>query len=112
MSLRGDGNGFVIRRDFSASVRVRPPAPNSEIYANKEDAKLTGVLGAFPPLYAGVAQLVEQLICNQQVGGSSPSTSSKGIQTTLIVWRGCKLLKLGQLDILDGDDLRQVRMTA
>ena len=24
---------------------------------------------------AGVAQLVEQLICNQQVGGSSPSTS-------------------------------------
>ena len=27
-------------------------------------------------LHAGVAQLVEQLICNQQVGGSSPSTSS------------------------------------
>ena len=27
-------------------------------------------------VYAGVAQLVEQLICNQQVGGSSPSTSS------------------------------------
>ncbi len=26
---------------------------------------------------AGVAQSVEQLICNQQVGGSSPSTSSK-----------------------------------
>ena len=26
--------------------------------------------------FAGVAQLVEQLICNQQVGGSSPSTSS------------------------------------
>jgi hypothetical protein len=25
---------------------------------------------------AGVAQLVEQLICNQQVGGSSPSASS------------------------------------
>ena len=25
---------------------------------------------------AGVSQLVEQLICNQQVGGSSPSTSS------------------------------------
>ena len=28
---------------------------------------------------AGVAQLVEQLICNQQVGGSSPSTSSTQI---------------------------------
>ncbi len=27
--------------------------------------------------YAGVAQLVEQLICNQQVRGSSPFTSSK-----------------------------------
>ena len=27
-------------------------------------------------LNAGVAQLVEQLICNQRVGGSSPSTSS------------------------------------
>ena len=27
--------------------------------------------------YAGLAQLVEQLICNQQAGGSSPSTSSK-----------------------------------
>ena len=27
--------------------------------------------------YAGVAQLAEQLICNQQVAGSSPITSSK-----------------------------------
>ena len=26
--------------------------------------------------WAGVAQLVEQLICNQQVGGSSPFASS------------------------------------
>ena len=30
---------------------------------------------------AGVAQLVEQLICNQQVGGSNPSTSSTDKQT-------------------------------
>ena len=30
--------------------------------------------------FAGVAQLVEQLICNQQVGGSSPSTSSSNFQ--------------------------------
>ena len=29
--------------------------------------------------YAGIAQSVEQLICNQQVGGSSPSTSSTHI---------------------------------
>ena len=32
---------------------------------------------------AGVAQLVEQLICNQQVGGSSPSTSSKSRKAQL-----------------------------
>ena len=31
---------------------------------------------AVGPVLAGVAQLVEQLICNQQVGGSNPSTSS------------------------------------
>ena len=30
-----------------------------------------------PDLLAGVAQLAEQLICNQQVAGSSPITSSK-----------------------------------
>ena len=29
-------------------------------------------------LIAGVAQLVEQLICNQQVGGSSPFSGSEG----------------------------------
>ena len=31
---------------------------------------------ASPVSYAGVAQLAEQLICNQQVAGSSPFTSS------------------------------------
>ena len=30
-------------------------------------------------IFAGIAQLVEQLICNQQVGGSSPSTGSTHI---------------------------------
>ena len=29
-------------------------------------------------VYAGVAQSVEQLICNQPVGGSSPFASSRG----------------------------------
>ena len=32
---------------------------------------------------AGVAQSVEQLICNQQVGGSSPSTSSTVYQVNM-----------------------------
>ena len=31
----------------------------------------------YNPNVAGVAQLVEQLICNQPVGGSSPSTSNQ-----------------------------------
>ena len=41
-----------------------------------EDCK-SFILGSNPsaPIQAGVAQLVEQLICNQQVGGSSPFTS-------------------------------------
>ena len=30
-------------------------------------------------IYAGVAQLVEQLICNQPVVGSSPTISSKSV---------------------------------
>ena len=37
----------------------------------KRSARIGNAVGT-----AGVAQLVEQLICNQQVGGSSPSTSS------------------------------------
>lgn len=32
-----------------------------------------------PLLYAGIAQLVEQLIRNEQVAGSSPITSSKSV---------------------------------
>ncbi len=39
---------------------------------------------------AGVAQLVEQLICNQQVGGSSPSTSS-------IMWESSRAAKGNRL---------------
>ena len=35
---------------------------------------------------AGVAQLVEQLICNQQVGGSSPSTSSTPFEQRTILY--------------------------
>ena len=33
-------------------------------------------MGRRPHLIAGVAQLVEQLICNQPVGGSDPSSSA------------------------------------
>ena len=38
--------------------------------------KLGITISSFVVGIAGVAQLVEQLICNQQVGGSSPFASS------------------------------------
>ena len=52
---------------------------------------------------AGVAQLVEQLICNQQVGGSSPSTSSILSGVLLIdfilniAWESSRVAKGGRL---------------
>ena len=43
-----------------------------------------------PPFIAGLAQLVEQLTCNQQVGGSSPLAGT-------ISWRGSEVAKRGGL---------------
>ena len=40
--------------------------------------------------YADVAQLAEQLICNQQVAGSSPITSSTNLQ---LIWTGSRAAK-------------------
>ena len=44
--------------------------------------------------FASVAQLAEQLICNQQVVGSSPSASSAEIESFrragLVFWRACR----------------------
>ena len=51
-------------------------------------------------VYAGVAQLVEQLICNQQVGGSSPSTSSKidfAAKAAKFLWENSRAAKGGRL---------------
>ena len=46
--------------------------------------KLAGTGGSYVTLrvdfYAGIAQLVEQLICNQPVAGSSPISSSNIIK--------------------------------
>ena len=41
--------------------------------------------------YAGVAQLAEQLICNQQVTGSIPATGSIGLQ--LYIWADSRAAK-------------------
>tara|TARA_B000000460_G_scaffold95177_1_gene66544 strand:- start:141 stop:272 length:132 start_codon:yes stop_codon:yes gene_type:complete len=39
-----------------------------------------------PRVYAGVAQLVEQLICNQPVVGSNPIASSSFISLVLFIF--------------------------
>ena len=48
---------------------------------------------------AGVAQLVEQLICNQQVRGSSPFTSSMKPTNfcRLSIWKSSRVAKGGRL---------------
>ena len=46
---------------------------------------------------AGVAQLVEQLICNQQVRGSSPFTSSKFLLLKYDKWAHSRVAKGGRL---------------
>ena len=56
-------------------TRKRGPAAKSVLHAGS----FFGII--FLAEYAGVAQLVVQLICNQQVGGSNPSTSSSSSRT-------------------------------
>lgn len=46
----------------------------------------------FTPLFAGIAQLVELLICNQWVGSSSLSVSSIGLGSSLQLPQGVKSL--------------------
>ena len=41
-------------------------------------------------VWAGVAQLVEHLICNQRVGGSSPFASSSFTQRRDWIWLYCR----------------------
>ena len=46
---------------------------------------------------AGVAQLVEHLICNQRVGGSSPSASSKNLFVLSLLAMILRLVQLEEL---------------
>jgi hypothetical protein len=46
-------------------------------FASKKEVDFFKNRDIFARLNAGVAQLAEQLICNQQVAGSSPIASSK-----------------------------------
>ena len=50
-------------------------------------------------LNAGVAQLVEQLICNQQVAGSSPTASSSAGVAQLVEHQPSKLNVVGSRPI-------------
>ena len=75
------------RHDRTAALRRRFPAQTSTKGARTSVwndcggrlcAPLNSVAGdRFPVHLAGVAQLVEHLICNQTVGGSSPFASSR-----------------------------------
>ena len=49
-------DAFSVNIDFASEVEIKPTAGTD---------------------YAGVAQLAEQLICNQQVAGSSPIAGSR-----------------------------------
>ena len=64
-------NGYKEDHPLKKIVRSR----RKSLTRDADSDKLTSAVDE--QSYAGVAQLVEQLICNQQVGGSSPSTSSK-----------------------------------
>ena len=51
--------------------------------------------------YASVAQLVEQLICNQRVGGSNPLAGLAAMDLAMaflhLTWAGTKVAKWGGL---------------
>ena len=51
-------------------------------------------------IYAGMAQLVEQLTCNQQVVGSSPITSSKKTEDFPSGQRGQTVNLLAMLSVV------------
>ena len=86
-------------RPFTAVTRVRFPSGSPRIYAY-----LSKMQNFIYFLCAGVAQLVEQLICNQQVGGSSPSTSSSRVVHSFTQWVVsfiiCRCVGIGRRDRL------------
>ena len=63
------------------SSPIFPLLPQQKILKKVLDILLSGIYNPYCCwteflIHAGIAQPVEQLICNQQVGGSNPSTSS------------------------------------
>ncbi len=73
-------------RRFTASRPLLSAVKEKFLFIKVKAAVCCPLCGRFPSgmafrIFAGVAQPVEQLICNQQVGGSNPSTSSTPPQT-------------------------------
>ena len=76
--------GFI--RTGRAEVKQRTDINQNSIWMNllgflrrivvSEMVEITASLAELLKRFAGVAQLVEQLICNQQVGGSNPFAGS------------------------------------
>ena len=63
---------FRLKKFFQKTEKKYLPKQNFfDILSNVFESKNSGIL-------AGVAQLAEQLICNQQVAGSSPITGFYG----------------------------------
>ena len=74
------GKNILVKKFFVLLKKVLTSRQNICIIINVVAANRTAE-------FAGVAQLVEQLICNQQVGGSNPSTSSSRFLTAVFLIR-------------------------
>ena len=82
--MRGSLDEFPAKSARSGSsgygpfVKPKHPEGSKSKFAHPHTPLLLSPFAAVPqqPTHAGVAQLVEQLICNHQVGGSSPFTGS------------------------------------
>src|SRR5258708_7232282 len=72
VSFQGGSNSMVESQPSKLLVAGSIPVSRSRRFATRQGASGAGAIVS----NAGVAQLVEHLICNQRVGGSNPSASS------------------------------------
>ena len=73
-------SGTVIEGNAGAGAEPRSQGSEKTVFpclASSKNARQNKIFLYNAQFFAGVAQLVEQLICNQPVAGSSPISSSK-----------------------------------